>query len=135
MQIARSTVVKPPGRHKVFHDVWESERTLTSAEDLLRCQVTSQLIQVWILPVVQLPARDPQVEAQPRRVRVHVARPVHLLVAVLLAGAPPAGKRYEETNSRHFKQPCKKEPFPGPDIPDLSRVWNLLERFPPASPE
>lgn len=42
----------------------------------------SQPIQVWIPPVVQLPASDPQVEAQPRRVRVRVARPVHLIVAV-----------------------------------------------------
>lgn len=80
----------------------------------------SQLMQVWIPPVVQLPASDPQVKAQPRRVRVHVARPVHLFVAVHLTGAPPAGKRYEQTNSGHLKQLCKIETFPGQAIPDLS---------------
>lgn len=74
-------------------------RTLTSAQDPLRGQVTSQLMQVRIPPVVQLPASDPQVEAQPRRVRVHVARPVHLFVAVRPTGAPPAGRRCEQTNS------------------------------------
>lgn len=35
---------------------------LTSTEDALRCQVVSQPGQVGILPVVQLPARDAQVE-------------------------------------------------------------------------
>lgn len=65
--------------------------SLTRAEDPLRGQVVNQLIQVGILPVVQRPASDPQVEAQPGRVRVRVARPVHLVVAFLLAGAPPAG--------------------------------------------
>lgn len=89
----------------------------------------SQLTQDWIPPVVQLPASDPQVEAQPRRVRVHVARPVHLVVAVRLTGAPPAGKTNEETNSSHLKQRCKIETFPGRDIPDLSWVWNLLWTF------
>lgn len=66
---------------------------LTSAEDPLRCQVMSQLTQVWIPPVVQLPAGDPQVEAQPGRVRVHVARPVCLVIAVRLTGAPPVEKK------------------------------------------
>lgn len=71
--------------------MWESENSLTCVEDPLRRQVVSQLIQVGIPPVVQLVASDPQVEAQPGRVRVHVARPVHLVVAFLLTGAPPAG--------------------------------------------
>lgn len=44
----------------------------------------SQLGQVGIVPVVQLPARDAQVEAEPGRVCRRVARPRHFLKALYL---------------------------------------------------
>jgi len=69
----------------------------------------SQLGQVGILPVVQLPARDAQVEAQPWRMGLHLLRPRHFVVAFLLAGTLPSGEEEEAINrqNRSFKVTVK----------------------------
>lgn len=68
---------------------WPPPHLLTSTEDSLCCQIVSQVAQDRILPVVQLPARDAQVEPQPGRMGVHVARPRDFVVAFLLTGTLP----------------------------------------------
>lgn len=69
---------------------------LTSTVNMLRCQILSQLVQVGVLPVVQLPARDAQVEPEPRRVGLHILCPTDFVVALLLTVALPGDE--EETS-------------------------------------
>lgn len=61
----------------------------------------SQYGQVGILPVVQLPARDAQVEAEPGRVRRRVARPRHFLKAFHLTDAHTHTER--QAGARHVQ--------------------------------
>lgn len=69
---------------------------LTGTEDTLRCQIVSQLSQVGILPVVQLPASDAQVEPQPRRVGLPVPCPGDFVVAPLLTHTLPSGEKVDK---------------------------------------
>lgn len=83
----------------VFSVFW-----LTSSEDGLCCQIVSQLGQVGVFPVVQLPARDAQVEPQPGRVSLFITCPSGFIIAFLLTGALPAGmakKTRKKQNHKH----------------------------------
>lgn len=60
----------------------------------------SQCGQVGIVPVVQLPARDAQVEVEPGRVRRRVARPRHFLKAFHLTDAHTHREKQEQGTCR-----------------------------------
>lgn len=62
----------------------------------------SQLGQVGILPVIQLLARNAQVEPQPQRVGIHVARPSDFVVAFLPTGTLPTGEKVEVINRQNW---------------------------------
>lgn len=81
---ARFSLAPPASSFSLFR--------LTSSEDGLCCQIVSQLVQVGVFPVVQLPASDAQVEPQPGRVSLLIACPSDFIIAVLLTGALPGGK-------------------------------------------
>lgn len=63
---------------------------------MLSCQVVSQLGQVGVFPVIQLPASDAQVEPQPGRVGLFISCPIDFIVAFLLTSTLPTEPDAEE---------------------------------------
>lgn len=72
-------------------------RSLTSTEYALCCHVVGQLGQAGVFSVVQLPARDAQVELQPGWVCLCVAGPYVLVIAFVLTGTLPVIQKIQRT--------------------------------------
>lgn len=88
------------GRQQQRRDNRGSFSRVTCADDALRRELLGQRRRVGVTVGVELPAGDPQVEAQPGRVAVAAAVPPRVLVA-FAARAQPAERKMGREVSVH----------------------------------